>query len=136
MKRKILKTIEIIFLIILLIIGAFLEASRTFIMENSQNGNVKYDFIDFNNDGVSEFLIISGNGTVKIPQPNICKNVEIIYICRGIYEVEPRAFAEIPLLKFLIIPYEAYSLNLELPKQTDLLFIDDNEYKEFVNLYI
>ena len=135
MKKKINKAIEKIFIIIALIIWALLEMSHTYIFENNQI-NVKYDFLDFNNDGISEFLIISGSGTVTAKPPCIYKDVEIIFICQGITGVSPQAFADLQSLKFLIMPNEAYSQELELPMQTDLFFIDDGEYKEFVNQYI
>lgn len=135
MKNKVIKAAEKLFIIIALIIWALLEASHTYIFENNQI-NVKYDFLDFNNDGISEFLIISGSGTVTAKPPCIYKDVEIIFICQGITGVAPQAFADLQSLRFLIMPNEAYSQNIELPVQTDLFFIDDGEYKEFVNQYI
>ncbi|MDE6745874.1 MAG: hypothetical protein K2J72_04445 [Oscillospiraceae bacterium] len=133
---KIIKVAEILFIIITLIIGSLSEALYTFIFEKNQNANVKYDLIDFNNDGISEFLIISGNGTVTEKPTCSYNNVEIIYVCRGIATVEPKAFANLQSLKFLIIPNEVYFEDIELPILTDLFFIEDNEYKEFVNQYI
>lgn len=133
---KIIKATEIFFIIIALIFWTLLEMSHTFMFENNQNINVKYNLIDFNNDGVSEFLIISGNGTVTAKPHYIYKDVEIIFVCQGITEVAPQAFADLQSLKFLIMPNEAYSQDMNLPVQTDLFFIDDEEYKEFVNQYI
>lgn len=104
--------------------------------EYSQNTDVKYNFIDFNGDGVSEFLIISGSGTVTAKAACSYNDVEIIFVCQGIAAVEPKAFADFRSLKFLIMPNAAYSQELNLPMQTDLFFIDDGEYKEFVNQYI
>lgn len=136
MKKKIIKAIEITVLIILAIIGALLEASRTFILENNQNGNIKYDFLDYNNDGVSEFLLITGNGIVKKLPQDIYENVEIIFICQGIAAVDPQAFANVQSLKFLIMPYAIYPDDIDLPMLTDLFFIEDDEYIEFVDIYI
>ncbi|MDE5993175.1 MAG: hypothetical protein K2G87_09015 [Oscillospiraceae bacterium] len=129
---KIIKTIEMLGMIILILIGTPLA----FMSEHSQNGNVKYNLIDFNNDGISEFLIISGNGTVTAKPHYSYNDVEIIYVCQGITAVAPQAFADLQSLKFLIMPSTAYSQELNLPMQTDLFFIDDEEYKEFVNQYI
>lgn len=136
MKIKIMKAVEIMVITIIIIIGSLLELSRAYIMEHNQNEKVKYDAVDFNNDGVSEFLIISGNGIVKKIPHDIYENTEIIFICQGISFVEPDAIYESNMLKVLIMPYEAYSDDLYLPRQTDLLFIEDNEYLEFVGMFI
>lgn len=133
---KIIKAAEIFFIIIALTFGTLSEASCKFTLKNSQNEKVKYNFLDFNNDGVSEFLIISGNGTVTAKPHYSYNDVEIIYVCQGITKVAPQAFADLQSLKFLIMPNEAYSQDMNLPMQTDLFFIDDGEYKEFVNQYI
>lgn len=129
---KIIKTIKTLGMIILMLIVTPLA----FMSEHSQNANVKYNLLDFNNDGISEFLIISGNGAVTAKPTCSCNDVEIIYVCRGITAVAPQAFADFRSLKFLIMPSAAYSQELNLPMQTDLFFIDDGEYKEFVNQYI
>lgn len=97
--------------------------------------NINYRKYNINHDNVHGLLVISGNGTVSKEIIDEFENVEVIFVCKSISGVEPNAFRDVERLKILVMPYAAYSDNMTLPIQTDLFYIDDGEYREFIDPY-
>ncbi|MDE5860495.1 MAG: hypothetical protein K2H23_08980 [Oscillospiraceae bacterium] len=88
------------------------------------------------NDDRGGLLVISGSGFVLKEIVDSFEDIEAIYISEGILGIEPNAFGDIDNLTTLVLPYEIYSNKMDIPMQTDVLFIEDNEYMDFLEPYI
>lgn len=97
---------------------------------------IHYTKYNTNDETEGDFLVISGNGKVSKEVIDGFEDVAVIFVCESILGVEPNAFCDVEDLKLLIMVYAIYPDDMELPMQTDLLFIEDNEYMSYLNLYI
>ncbi|MDE7280086.1 MAG: hypothetical protein K2N26_10235, partial [Oscillospiraceae bacterium] len=103
------------------------------IKDNAQN--IHYKRYDLNNDGKSSLLIISGNGTVQKEAVDTFEDVQAIYVCKSISDIEPHSFRDIEGLKILVISADIDSPENDLPMQTDMFFIEDC-FAAFTDIYI
>nr|MDE6764118.1 hypothetical protein [Oscillospiraceae bacterium] len=103
------------------------------IKDNAQN--IHYKRYDLNNDGKSSLLIISGNGTVQKEAVDTFEDVQAIYVCKSISDIEPHSFRDIEGLKILVISADIDSPENDLPMQTDMFFIEDC-FVAFTDIYI
>lgn len=97
--------------------------------------NINYSKYNINNDR-GGLLVISGNGIVSKEVIDMFEDVEAIYVCESISGVEPNAFSNVEELKTLVMACAIYPDDIHLPRRTDLLFIEDNEYMDFLEPYI
>lgn len=95
--------------------------------------NINYSKYNINKDMGQGLLIISGNGIVSKEIIDMFEDVEVIYICESISGVEPNAFRDAEKLRTLVMSLEIYSYDMDLPRLTDLFFIEDNDYKEYLS---
>lgn len=136
MKRKITFVFEIV---LSFIVGIFaFYGMLCFIKTIAESGkpeemppSISYTKYNTNNDIKGDFLVITGNGKVLKELIDRFEDVEVIYVCESISAVEPDAFRDVENLKLLIMAYEVYTDDMELPMQTDLMFIEDNKYMNY-----
>lgn len=93
--------------------------------------NIRYSKYNINDDR-GDLLVISGNGIVLKEIVDSFEDIEAIYVSESISGVEPNAFCDVKELKILVMPYAIYTKDIDLPMLTDLFFIEDNEYIEFL----
>lgn len=88
------------------------------------------------NDDRGGLLVISGNGIVLKEVVDEFEDIEAIYVCESISGIEPNAFCDVEELELLIMPYAIYLKDMDIPRLTDLFFIEEDEYMEFIEPYI
>ena len=144
MKKKIMSVLKIGLACVMSFFAFFgLLCFIKMIAERSADSN-KTEEISYNinygkyniNDDMGDLLVISGNGFVLKEIIDMFEDVEAIYISEGILGIEPNAFGDIDNLTTLVLPYEIYSNKMDIPMITDVLFIEDNEYMDFLEPYI
>ena len=144
MKKKIMSILEIslacivgffAFFGIICFIKMIAEKSADSKKTEEISYNISYSKYNINDDR-GGLLVISGSGFVLKEIVDMFEDVEAIYISEGILGIEPNAFGDIDNLTTLVLPYEIYSNKMDIPMQTDVLFIEDNEYMDFLEPYI
>lgn len=129
MKDKIINISGTILKIIIILFAAFgiccfaKMINNGSIKDNAQN--IHYEKYDLNNDGKSNLLIISGSGTVQKEAVDAFEDVQAIYVCKSVSDIEPHSFRDIDGLKILVISAGIDFPENDLPVQTDMFYIED-----------
>lgn len=144
MKKKIMSVLEIglacivgffAFYGMLCFVKAIAERAADNSKTEEMPHSINYTKYSLTNDGKNDLLIITGNGIVSKEIIDMFEDIEAIYVCEGISGVEPDAFRDAEELKVLIMPDDLYSYGMELPGLTDLYYIEENGYREFLQLF-
>lgn len=143
MKKKITFILEMVLTLIVGFFAAlgviyFIKMAAELSANSGKTKEISYtiNYSRYNiNDDMGGLLVISGNGIVLKEVIDAFEDVEAIYICEGIWGVDPNAFGDVEELKLLVMPYALYSNKMYIPKLTDIQFIENNEYEKFIDLY-
>lgn len=144
MKKKIMSVLEII------LVGAgaffaglglmfFVDAMAIISEDSKKTEEISYNihYCKHNlKDDMGGLLIISGNGIVLKEVVDSFEDVAAIYVSESISGIEPNAFRDVEGLKTVVMPYAIEPKDMDVPRQTDVLYIEDNEYMDFLEPYI
>ncbi|MBD5141327.1 MAG: hypothetical protein HDT25_07940 [Ruminococcus sp.] len=143
MKKKIMSVLEIglacivgffAFFGMICFVKIIAERSSDSNKSKEVSHNISYSKYNLNND-TGGLLIISGNGIVLKEVVDSFEDIEAIYVSESISGIEPNAFRDVEGLRTVVMPYAIEPPNMDVPRQTDVLYIEDNEYMDFLEPY-